>query len=67
VDRLRSELQPGHLPDQTQVRQPLRAALRDRRRDALMAQRRRANRAALRGRARRTVSRVRARRRALRP
>jgi uncharacterized membrane protein YgaE (UPF0421/DUF939 family) len=63
VDRLRSELQPGHLPDQTQVRQPLRVALRDRRRDALMAQRRRANRAALRGRARRTVSRVRARRR----
>jgi uncharacterized membrane protein YgaE (UPF0421/DUF939 family) len=31
VDRLRSELQPGHLPDQPQVRQPLRATLRDRR------------------------------------
>jgi uncharacterized membrane protein YgaE (UPF0421/DUF939 family) len=31
VDRLRSELQPGHLPEQGQVRQPLRVALRDRR------------------------------------
>ncbi len=34
VDRLRSELQPEHLPDQSQVRPPLRTALRELRRDA---------------------------------
>jgi uncharacterized membrane protein YgaE (UPF0421/DUF939 family) len=34
VDRLRSELQPEHLPDQAQVRPPLRTALRELRRDA---------------------------------
>jgi uncharacterized membrane protein YgaE (UPF0421/DUF939 family) len=74
VDRLRSELQPGHLPDQAQaqahVRPPLRAALRDLRRDARVVPHGRASRvvrrggAAWRGRARRTAARVRARRRA---
>ena len=34
VDRLRSELAPEHLPDQAQVRPPLRTALRELRRDA---------------------------------
>jgi uncharacterized membrane protein YgaE (UPF0421/DUF939 family) len=74
VDRLRNELQPGHLPDQAQVKPPLRA-LRDRQLQALrdrhwggrhqQSRRRphsRVNRVGLRGRARRTASRVRARR-----
>jgi uncharacterized membrane protein YgaE (UPF0421/DUF939 family) len=34
VDRLRSELQAGHMPDLEQVRPPLRTALRELRRDA---------------------------------
>jgi len=66
VDRLRSELQSGQLPNQlghqdqarVRVRQPLQA-LRGRRRDA-RAPRGRANRTAFRGRARRTAARVRA-------
>jgi uncharacterized membrane protein YgaE (UPF0421/DUF939 family) len=59
VDRLRAELQPGHLPEQAQVKPPLRAVLRDRRREpAKVAPRGRANRAAWRGRARRTAARV---------
>jgi uncharacterized membrane protein YgaE (UPF0421/DUF939 family) len=66
VDRLRSELQSGRLPDQkghqdrarVRVRQPLQT-LRNRRRDA-RAPRGRANRTAFRGRARRTAARVRA-------
>ena len=49
VDRLRAELQPRHLPEQAQVRPPLRAVLRDRRRDQ--------PKVAPRGRARRTVAR----------
>jgi len=66
VDRLRSELQSGRLPDQmghqdqarARVRQPLQA-LRHRRRDA-RAPGGRVNRTALRGRAARTAARVRA-------
>jgi uncharacterized membrane protein YgaE (UPF0421/DUF939 family) len=66
VDRLRSELQSGRLPNQTghqdqarvRVRPPLQA-LRSRRRDA-RAPRGRVNRTAFRGRARRTAARVRA-------
>jgi gas vesicle protein len=62
VDRLRSELQPEHLPDQSQVRPPLRTALRELRRDARVVPHGRASRVARR--ARRTAARVRARRRA---
>ena len=59
VDRLRAELQPGHLPEQAQVKPPLRAVLRDRRREpGKVARRGRANRAGWRGRARRTAARV---------
>ncbi len=64
VDRLRSELQPGRLPDQlgdqARVRQPLRGlrARRDRRQDG-RAPRGRANRTTLRGRARHTAAQVR--------
>jgi uncharacterized membrane protein YgaE (UPF0421/DUF939 family) len=69
VDRLRSELQSGRLPDQkghqdrarVRVRQPLQA-LRSRRRDA-RAPRGRVNQTAFRGRASRTAARVRAGRR----
>jgi len=53
VDRLRSELEPGHLPGPAQPK---------RHREAPAGPRRRPNRAALRVRAKRTVSRVRARR-----
>ncbi len=58
VDRLRAELQPGHLPEQAQVKAPLRAVVRDRRREPdKAAPRGRANRAAWCGRARRTAAR----------
>ena len=80
VDRLRSELEPAHLPHPAPPKPPLRA-LRDRhrserhreerqreerQRESATGPRRRPNRAPLRVRARRTASRVRARRGRLR-
>jgi len=68
VDRLRSELQPGELTGQAQVKPPLRTALRELRRDARVAPHGRVSRVARRGRAwrgraRRGAARVRAGRR----